>query len=98
MGKISITATDCITPVDNHYAFMGTLTITAANGDKIIGDYSGSSCSDGYATDIFPFRCNVSDHRRNGAILQCERERGFKRAENIQTGKGKIEADGTISY
>src|SRR5690242_21477579 len=42
LGKISLTATDCITPMENHYTFKGTLTLTAANGDKIIGDYSGS--------------------------------------------------------
>ena len=42
MGQISIAANDCITPADNHYAFIGKLTITTANGDKISGDYSGS--------------------------------------------------------
>jgi hypothetical protein len=98
LGKISFTATDCITPMENHYTFKGTLTITVANGDKIIGDYSGS-----FLPLDTPPMYSLSDAKfeitgGTGRFSNAKGSADLKGSENIQTGKGKIEADGTISY
>ncbi len=98
LGKISLTATDCITPMENHYTFKGKLTITAANGDKITGDYSGS-----FLPLDTPPMYSLSDAKLEitggtGRFSNAKGSADFKGSQNIQTGKGNIEADGTISY
>jgi hypothetical protein len=98
LGKISLTATDCITPMENHYTFKGKLTLTAANGDKIIGDYSGS-----FLPLDTPPMYSLSDAKfeitgGTGRFSKAKGSTDLKGSQNIQTGKGKIEVDGTISY
>jgi hypothetical protein len=98
MGKISIAASDCITPVDNDYAFIGKLTITAANGDKLSGDYSGSLVP----TDTVPvYSFSDATFRITGGTGRFSKANGsveLQGSQDIKTGKGKMEADGTISY
>jgi hypothetical protein len=84
--------------MENHYTFKGKLTITAANGDKIIGDYSGSF----FPLDTPPMY-SLSDARfeitgGTGRFSNAKGSADLKGSQNIETGKGKIEADGTISY
>ena len=98
LGKISLTATDCITPMENHYTFKGKLTIIAANGDKIIGDYSGS-----FLPLDTPPMYSLSDAKfeitgGTGRFSNAKGSMDLKGSQNIQTGKGKIEVEGTISY
>jgi hypothetical protein len=98
LGKISLTAGDCITPMENHYTFKGKLTITAANGDKITGDYSGS-----FVPLDTPPMYSLSDAKfqitgGTGRFSNANGIVDLRGSQNIQTGKGKIEADGTISY
>ena len=98
MGKISIAANDCITPADNHYAFVGKLTITTANGDKISGDYSGSLVP----TDTVPvYSFSNATFQITGGTGRFSKTSGnveLQGSQDIKTGKGKMEADGTISY
>jgi hypothetical protein len=98
MGKVSLLAKDCITPMENHFTFKGTFELTAANGDKLTGDYSGS---------FIPLNSGPM-YSLSDAVLQITGGTGrFSKAtgtaelqgtQDIQTGKGKMEADGTISY
>lgn len=98
MGKISLRANDCITPMEDHFTFKGTVELTAANGDKLTGDYSGS---------FIPLNSG-SMYSLSDAVLQITGGTGrFSKAtgtaelegtQNIQTGKGKMEINGTISY
>jgi len=98
LGKISFTASDCITPMENHYTFKGKLTITAANGDKITGDYSGSlvplNTPPMYSLSDAKFEITGGTGRFSNASGSAD----LQGSQNLQTGKGKIEADGTISY
>jgi hypothetical protein len=98
MGKVTILANDCITPLENHFTFKGTFELTAANGDKLTGDYSGS---------FIPVNSGPM-YSLSDAVLQITGGTGrFSKAtgtaelegtQNILTGKGKMEANGTISY
>ena len=98
MGKISIAASDCITPVDNHYTFIGKLTITAANGDKLSGEYSGSLVP----TDTVPIysfsNATFQITGGTGRFLKASGSVELQGSQDIKTGKGKMEADGKISY
>jgi hypothetical protein len=98
MGKISIAASDCIMPVDNHYEFIGKLTITAANGDKLSGDYSGSLVP----TDTVPvYSFSNATFQITGGTGRFSKANGsaeIKGDQDIKTGKGKMEVDGTVSY
>ena len=98
MGKVSIAASDCITPVDNHYTFIGKLTITAANGDKLSGNYSGSLVP----TDTIPvYSFSNATFQITGGTGRFSKASGsveIQGNQDIKTGKGKMEADGTISY
>jgi hypothetical protein len=98
LGKVSLTAADCITPMENHFTFKGTFTLTAANGDKLTGDYSGSFVP----KDAGPIY-SLSDPKfqitgGTGRFAQAGGSAELQGNQNIQTGKGKLEVDGTISY
>jgi hypothetical protein len=98
IGKVSIAASDCIMPVDNHYEFIGKLTITAANGDKLIGDYSGSLVP----TDtVLVYSFSNATFQITGGTGRFSKANGNVKItgnQDLKTGKGKMEADGTVSY
>lgn len=97
LGKVSLMATDCITPMENYFTFKGKFELTASNGDKLTGDYSGSF------KPITPPKYSLSDAvfqitGGTGRFSQASGSAELQGTQNIQTGKGKIEANGTISY
>jgi hypothetical protein len=98
MGKISIAASDCIMPTGNDFAFIGKLTITAANGDKLSGDYSGTLVP----TDTVPvYSFSNATFQITGGTGRFSKAKGgveLQGSQDIKTGKGKMEGDGTISY
>jgi hypothetical protein len=98
LGKVSLKAADCITPMENHFTFKGTFTLTAANGDKLTGDYSGSfvpkDAAPMYALSDAKFQITGG----TGRFAQASGSAKLQGTQNIQTGKGKLEVDGTISY
>lgn len=98
LGKVSLKAVDCVTPMENHFTFKGSFTLTAANGDTLTGDYSGS-----FIPKENPPMYGLSDAKfqitgGTGRFAQATGSAELQGNQNIQTGKGKLEADGTISY
>jgi hypothetical protein len=84
--------------MENHFTFKGTFTLTAANGDKLTGDYSGSfipkDAGPMYSLSDAKFQITGGTGRFAQAIGSAE----LQGNQNLQTGKGKLEVDGTISY
>lgn len=98
LGKVTLTATDCITPMENHFTFKGTFTLTAANGDKLTGDYSGSFIPDNGGPTYNLSEAKFKITGGTGRFVQATGSAELQGSQNIQTGKGKLDADGTISY
>ena len=101
LGKVSLTGTDCITPVENYYTFEGKLTLTAANGDKLTGDYSGlftpaTTASTGSMYNLAEAKFNITGG--TGRFAKATGSAELTGNQDIKTGKGKIEANGTIKY
>jgi hypothetical protein len=98
LGKVTLTATDCITPMENHFTFKGTFTLTAANGDKLTGNYSGSFMPNNggpiYGLSDAKFQITGG----TGRFVQATGSAELQGNQNILTGKGKLDANGTISY
>ena len=98
LGKVSLTAADCITPMENHFTFKGTFMLTAANGDKLTGDYSGSfipkDAAPMYGLSDAKFQITGGTGRFAQAIGSAD----LQGDQNILTGKGKLEVEGTVSY
>lgn len=100
LGKVSLTGTDCITPLENYYTFEGKLTLTAANGDKLTGDYSGlftpANTGPGSMYNLADAKFNITGG--TGRFAKATGSAELTGNQDIQTGKGKIEANGTIRY
>ena len=98
MGKVSLKADDCITPMEDHFIFEGAFTLTAANGDAVTGAYKGAFVPaddrSRYNLTDAKFEISSGTGRFRGAKGIAE----LKGDQDIATGKGKIEIDGTVSY
>ena len=98
MGNVSLTAADCITPMENHFTFKGTFTLTAANGDKLTGDYTGSFVPKDAAPMYSYSDAKFKITGGTGRFAQATGSAELQGDQNIQTGKGKLEVNGSISY
>jgi hypothetical protein len=98
LGKVTLTTTDCITPMENHFTFKGAFTLTAADGDKLTGSYSGSfmPTNGGPVYKLSDAKFEITGG--TGRFAQATGSAVLLGDQNIQTGKGKLDADGTISY
>jgi hypothetical protein len=98
LGKVSLATADCITPMGDHFTFKGEFTLIAANGDKLTGDYSGSFVPrDGgpvYTLADAELKFTGGTGRFSGASGTAE----LNGSQDTTTGKGKMDANGTISY
>ncbi|MDQ3186392.1 MAG: hypothetical protein M3Q16_08090 [Pseudomonadota bacterium] len=98
MGKVSLAAKDCITPMENSFTFRGTFELTAANGDKLTGDYNGSFTPLDIASMYSLTDASLQITGGTGHFSKATGSAKLTGSQNIQTGKAKMEADGTISY
>ncbi|SEO48586.1 PEP-CTERM sorting domain-containing protein [Nitrosovibrio sp. Nv6] len=97
LGRVSFETNDCITPIDDYFAFTGTMIFTVSNGNELFADYSGFFTPTPYLpiftlTDsIFKITGGTGSFQRatGGGILQG--------GQNILTGQGLMQATGTIS-
>lgn len=98
LGVISLSASDCITPMQNYFISNGNLTITAANGDNLTGTYSGSFIPTDnpsiYMYDDFTIQITGGTGRFTGAAGSGTLEG----TSNIKTGQGVVEGIMSISY
>ncbi len=99
LGVISLAASDCITPMQNYFiSNNGNLTITAANGDKLTGTYSGSFIPTDhpsiYMYDNFTIQITGGTGRFAGATGSGILEG----TSNVTTGQGVVEGTMSISY
>lgn len=98
LGVISLSASDCIIPMQNYFISNGNLTITAANGDKLTGTYSGSFIPTDnpsiYMYDDFTIQITGGTGRFAGAAGSGTLEG----TSNVQTGQGVVEGTMSVSY
>ncbi|EAR22472.1 hypothetical protein [Nitrococcus mobilis] len=98
LGKLSFNATDCITPVEDHFTFAGEFTIVAANGDQLVGNYGGSfipiNTGPVYSLSDATFEITGG----TGRFTQATGSGELRGTQSTKTGKGTFKADGTISY
>ena len=98
MGKVSLKAIDCITPMEDHFIFEGTFTLAGANGDTVTGRYKGAFVP---ADDQSRYSLSDAKFEITGGTGHFRGAKGIaklKGDQDIATGKGKIEVDGTVSY
>lgn len=97
LGKVSFTATDCITPIDYHFSFEGEFILTAANGDELSGIYGGLFIP----VDGGPiYRLSEATMEITGGTGRFTEATGsgeLTGREDLATGNGNFEVDGTIS-
>lgn len=98
LGKVSLKASDCITPMENHFIFKGEFTLTAANGDNLSGGYSGSFVPVGAGPMYSLSDAKFEITGGTGRFRTAKGIADLKGNQDIMTGKGKIDIDGTISY
>ena len=98
LGIITLAASDCITPMQNYFTSSGNLTITAANGDTLIGNYSGSfiptDTPNIYMYDNFIINISVGTGRFIGATGSGTMEG----TSNVKTGQGVVEGTMNVTY
>ena len=98
LGKSAVVATDCITQVYGDFVILhGSLTVTAANGDKLNATYAGrfvpASATVVQTQDV--------TYSITGGTGRFEGARGSGRmdgSENLMTHQGTLSVSGTISY
>ncbi|SCY03764.1 hypothetical protein SAMN05216420_10283 [Nitrosospira sp. Nl5] len=98
MGKVTLLANDCITPMENGFTFKGTFELTAANGDKLTGGYSGTftPINSGPTYSLSDAELQITGG--TGRFSKASGSAELEGTQNTLTGKGKMEANGTISY
>lgn len=99
MGAISGVSSDCVTPTSPYtYSFTnGKVTLTAANGDELRAEYSGS-----LSPTATPPIYSIADSYRitggTGRFVGANGSGTLQGIENLQTGQGQLQLTGTISY
>ena len=98
MGAVSGISTDCAAPYGNTFVFNnGKLTLTAANGDELHGNYSGSLSP----TATPPINSIAGSYQVTGGTGRFSGASGMGPLQgitNIQTYQGQLQLSGTISY
>lgn len=97
LGRVSLETNDCIIPIDDYFAFTGTMTFTVSSGDELFADYSGF-----FTPTVYPSIFTLTDSIFNitGGTGSFRRATGggtLLGGQNILTGYGLMQATGTIS-
>lgn len=99
LGVISLAATDCITPMQNYFVSNGNLTLTAANGDKLTGTYSGSFIpTDNPSIYMHDNDFSIQITGGTGRFAGAVGSGTLEGTSNVTTGQGVIEGTLSISY
>lgn len=96
LGVVSLTATDCFTPFDNYFSFVGKMTFAGSNGDELFADYSGL-LTPTLQPGIFALTDAVFTLTGGtGRFLYSSGSGTLQGSQNILTGFGSMQATGTI--
>lgn len=97
LGKVSVTATDCINPItETLFSFLSTdVVFTTANGDQIFATYSGTFAIQGQVGVITGAYLIVGGTGRYALATGAGTVNG---QEDMLTGKGQVQLFGTILY
>jgi hypothetical protein len=98
LGNVSLATTDCITPMGDHFTFKGQFTLVAADGDKLTGDYSGSFVPVGAGPTYKLANAELKITGGTGRFSQANGTAELNGSQDTTTGKGRMEASGTVSY
>ncbi|MFS0756262.1 hypothetical protein ABC383_16395 [Noviherbaspirillum sp. 1P10PC] len=98
LGKSAVVATDCITQAYGSFVILhGSITVTAANGDKLTATYTGSFIPAGGTL----LQTRDVTYSITGGTGRFEGARGAGRlegSEDMATHQGALSVVGTISY
>lgn len=98
VGDASVLSTDCVTPGEGAFVFTGgRLVVTAANGDTLTMDYSGSLTP----TGAFPVYAMSGSYRITGGTGRFANATGsgvMQGSNNLVSGAGAYTASGQISF
>lgn len=98
LGKVTGTATDCIIPGDSVYTFTGGhLVLTAANGDTLTADYSGS-LTPTTAPAVFTLAGSYRITGGTGRFAGATGTGYMQGVNNIVSGAGAYTLNGEIAY
>ena len=103
LGRTSFSGTNCVTPPANGappvYNFSdGKIVLMAANGDTLNGTFSGSFVPTGQGTMFTVVNGTYSFNRGTGRFAAATGSGTLTGTQDIATGKGQLQAKGTISY
>jgi hypothetical protein len=96
LGKVTVISQDCITLIPPSFSFASDqLLLTAANGDQVFAAYSGFLTSEGTVGVITGGYQIVGG---TGRFSQATGAGSVHGVEDLITGKGQVQLNGTISY
>jgi hypothetical protein len=97
LGKVALTSQDCINPISQaSFSFASEqLVLTAANGDQVFATYSGVlTIEDGVGEITGGYQVIGG----TGRFSQATGAGSVLGVEDLSTGKGQVQLNGTISY
>jgi hypothetical protein len=96
LGNVSLAGSDCITPLENSFAFDGTMTFTVTSGDALFADYHGLFTPTALPT-VFRFTNSFFDVTGGtGRFVDASGGGKLQGFEDIATGAGVILATGSL--
>jgi hypothetical protein len=100
LGRVAVVSTACIAPAGENFNILSsTITVTAANGDKLTGGYSGyfKPTSPGASTyELVNGRIVITGG--NGRFANATGTGTMATTEDLQTGQGMTLISATFSY
>ena len=103
LGRTAISGTNCVTPpapgTPPVYNFAdGSIILMAANGDTLNGTFSGSFVPTGKGTVFAVVNGTYSFNRGTGRFAAATGSGVLTGTQDIASGKGQLQASGTLSY
>lgn len=103
LGRATISGTNCVVPpapgAPPVYTFSdGKIILMAANGDTLNGTFNGSFIPTGKGTVFTVVNGTYSFNRGTGRFAAATGTGTLTGTQDIVTGKGQLQAKGTISY
>ncbi len=103
LGRTAISGTNCVTPPTSDTAPVfnfrdGSIILMAANGDTLNGTFSGSFVPTSTPNVFTVVNGTYSFSRGTGRFTAATGSGKLTGTQNIVSGKGQLQANGTLSY